>query len=61
MTTDQMIEAVVKAELARQPLDKNKLEKEYTDKTGDIPHFAAKPETLISVLDDSHAKERKRK
>jgi len=61
MTTDEVIEAAVRAELARQPKDKDRLEREYEDKTGDIPHFAAKEKTLISVLDDSHARERKRK
>ena len=60
-TTDELIEAVVKEELAKQPKDRDRLEREYTDKTGDIPHFASKDKTLISVLDDSHAKERPRK
>lgn len=61
MTTDEVIEAAVKEELARQSPDKARLEAEYTDKTGDVPHFAAKEKTLISVLDDSHAKERSRR
>lgn len=61
MTTDQLIESVVKEELAKQPPDRGRLETEFTDKTGDLPHFAAKDATLIKVLDDSHAKERKRK
>ena len=61
MTRDELIAEVVKEELAKQSADKGRLEAEYTDKTGDIPHFAAKEKTLISVLDDSHAKERSRK
>ena len=61
MSTDEVIEAVVRAELAKQAPDKGKLEAEYELKTGDIPHFAAKEKTLISVLDDSHARERKHK
>ena len=60
MTKDELIEAVVKEELAKQPKDRDRLEREYTDKTGDVPHFASKDKTLISVLDDSHARERKR-
>lgn len=61
MTRDELIEAVVREELAKQSKDKGRLEAEYERKTGDRPHFAAKEKTLISVLDDSHAKERKRK
>lgn len=62
LTTDELIEAVVKEELGKQNTDdRNRLEAEYRDKTGDRPHFAAKESTLISVLDDSHARERKRK
>lgn len=61
MTTDELIEAVVREELAKQPADKARLEAEYIDKTGDRPHFAARPATLISVLDDNRARERKRK
>ena len=63
MTTDELIAAVVLEELAKQAKenpDRDRLEAEYTDKTGDIPHFASKDKTLISVLDDSHARERKR-
>ena len=64
MTRDELIDAVVREELARQAKEnssRDALEAEYRDKTGDIPHFAAKDKTLISVLDDSHARERKRK
>ena len=63
LTRDELIETVVKEELARQSReskDRDRLEAEYTDKTGDVPHFASKDKTLISVLDDSHARERKR-
>lgn len=61
MTTDELIAAVVREELAKQPPDKARLEAEYERKTGDIPHFAAKEKTLISVLDDNRARERSRK
>lgn len=61
MTRDELIEAVVREELAKQNADRDRLEREYTDKTGDIPHFASKDKTLISVLDDNRARERKRK
>jgi hypothetical protein len=61
LTRDELIEAVVREELAKQPKDRDRLEAEYRDKTGDIPHFASKDKTLVSVLDDSHARERKRK
>jgi len=60
LTQDEMIEAVVREELARQSKDRDRLEREYTDKTGDIPHFASKDETLVSVLDDNRARERPR-
>ena len=61
MTQDELIEALVKRELSKQPADRSKLEAEFTKKTGDLPHFAAKEKTLISVLDDNRATERKRK
>jgi hypothetical protein len=61
MTRDDVIEAIVKQELARQPADRDKLEAEFRDKTGVSPHFAAREKTLIDVLDDNRAKERKRK
>ncbi len=63
-TQDELIEALVKEEYARQAKespDRDRLEAEYVDKTGDKPHFASKDRTLVSVLDDSHAKERSRK
>ena len=63
MTRDELIDAVVREELARQAKEnssRDALEAEYKDKTGDVPHFASKDKTLISVLDDSHARERKR-
>lgn len=61
MTRDEVIDAVVREELAKQPKDKPRLEAEYERKTGDIPHFAASEKTLISVLDDNRARERKRR
>ena len=61
MTTDELIDVLVREELAKQNPDKPRLEAEYTRKTGEVPHFAAKEKTLVSVLDDNHAKERKRK
>ena len=61
LTRDELIAAVVKEELAKQANDKGRLEAEYERKTGDIPHFAAREKTLISVLDDNRARERKRK
>ena len=61
ITKDQLIDAVVRAELAKQPSDRVALEAEFENKTGDKPHVMAKEETLIKVLDDSHAKERKRR
>ena len=59
-TQDEMMEAVVREEYARRSKDRDRLEAEYTDKTGDIPHFASKDKTLISVLDDNRARERQR-
>lgn len=60
LTQDELIEAVVREELAKQSPDRERLEREYTDKTGDVPHFASKDKTLVSVLDDNRARERPR-
>lgn len=60
VTQDQLIDAIVRRELAAQPADRMKLEAEYRDKTGDTPHPLSKEKTLISVLDDCHARERPR-
>lgn len=61
MTTDEVIEAAVKAELAKQNSDREKLEKEFEHKTGEIPHFASKDKTLTGVLDDNRAYEKGKK
>jgi len=52
VTQDQLIEAVVREELKKQASDRDKLDREFTKKTGAKAHFAAKEETLIKVLDD---------
>jgi hypothetical protein len=52
VTTDDVVEAAVKAELKKQGDDRNKLDKEFKKKTGDAPNYAMKSETLIKVLDD---------
>ena len=51
MTQDQLIEAVVKQELAKQSSDRVLIDREYEKKTGDVAHFAAKDETLVKTLD----------
>jgi hypothetical protein len=61
ITRDELIDAVVRADLAKQESDRVQLEGEFEKKTGDKPHVMAKSETLIKVLDDPHAKERKRR
>ena len=61
ITQDQLIEAVVRAELAKQPAERVQLEAEFKDKTGAIPHALASEKTLVGVLDDNRAKERKRR
>lgn len=60
-TTDELIEKVVKEELAKQTSDRIELEGEFRDKSGAQPHFAAKDTTLVKYLDDNRARERKRK
>lgn len=60
-TRDELIEKVVREELAKQGSDRIELEKEFRDKTGAQPHFAAREQTLVAVLDDNRARERKRK
>lgn len=60
-TTDELIEKVVKAELATQDSHRIKLEGEFLDKSGAQPHFAAKDKTLTKYLDDNRAPERRRK
>lgn len=56
ITQDEMIAAVVKQELASQSSDRAEIDREYTKKTGDVAHFAAKDETLVKVLDAPLAK-----
>ena len=52
LTTDDIVEAAVKQELARQTPDRAELEAEFGKKTGESHvHFAAKDSTLIKVLD----------
>lgn len=51
MTRDDLIAAIVKNELKNQSADRAELDKEYEKKTGEMPHFAAKEETLVKVLD----------
>lgn len=59
MTQDQLIEAVVKRELAKQGSDRVELESEFTKKTGAVPHALAQERTLIKVLDEPLARKRK--
>lgn len=61
VTQDQLIDAIVRRELAAQPSDRVELEAEFKKKTGDTPHFAARSETLVKVLDDNRSKEKKRR
>lgn len=61
VTQDQLIEAIVRRELAAQPSDRLQLEAEFKDKTGAVPHAHASEKTLVKVLDDSHSRERPRK
>lgn len=51
MTQDDVIDAIVRKELASQSAERTELEGEFTAKTGDVAHFAAKDETLVKVLD----------
>lgn len=60
-TQDELIERVVKEELAKQDSNRIELEAEFRDKSGQRPHFAAQDKTLTKYLDDNRAKERKRR
>jgi len=52
LTTDDIVNAAVDAELARQTAERDELEDEFKKKTGATHiHFAAKDETLIKTLD----------
>ncbi len=61
ITQDELIEQVVKAELAKQSSDRAEIEKEYKKATGDTPHFAAKDDTLVKTLDDPKARKPKKR
>jgi hypothetical protein len=52
ITQDELIEAVVKRELASQSSDRTEIEKAVKRKTGKKTHFAAKDETLIKIVDN---------
>lgn len=51
ITQDQLIEALVKNELAKQSSDRPEIEKEFTRKTGQRAHYGAKDKSLIKVVD----------
>lgn len=55
-TRDELIEAVVRRELANQGSDRIELEAEFTKKTGAVPHALSQEKTLIKVLDSPLAK-----
>lgn len=59
VTQDQLIDAVVRAELATQSSDRPELEREFRAKTGATPAATAKSETLVKVLDQPLARKRK--
>lgn len=52
VTTDQLIDAVVRRMIDEQPADRPELEAEFTKKTGAIPHALAEEKTLVRVLDE---------
>lgn len=56
VTQDELIDAYVRRTLAEQPSDRDELDAEFRKKTGDTPHFAAREETIVKVLDDPHSK-----
>lgn len=60
-TQDELIEAVVRRELAAQPSDRIELEREFRKKTGDRPSALATEKTLVKVLDEPLADKRRRK
>lgn len=52
ITQDQLIDSIVKLELAKHTPERRELEGEFAKKTGETEvHFAAKDETLVKVLD----------
>lgn len=52
LTSDQIVEAAVKAELAKQVRERPELEAEYEKKFGRRPSNLWKDETLIKKLDE---------
>ena len=60
MTQDDIIDAVVKQELAKHSSDRDEIEREYEAKTGEKPHFATSEKSLIAVIDDPTVKRRGR-
>lgn len=52
MTQDQVIEAIVKQELAKQSSDRPEMDIEFEKKTGEKAHFATSDRNVIAVLDD---------
>ena len=58
VTQDQLIDAIVRRELAKQGSDRVELESEFTKKTGAVPHVLATEKTLINVLDEPLAEKR---
>ena len=52
ITQDQLIETLVKRELAKQSSDRPEIEKEFERKTGKKAHAGAKDSTLIKVVDN---------
>ncbi len=61
VTQDQLIDAIVRKELANQSSDRPELEREFEKKTGARPAATAKSETLVGVLDNPIADNMKRR
>ena len=59
VTQDQLIDAVVRAELSKQDSNRIELEREFTKKTGATPSATSQDRTLVKVLDAPLAKRRK--
>lgn len=58
LSQDDLIEVMVKKELATHNTERSELEREFQKKTGttDAIHFAAKEKTLVKTLDEPLAK-----
>lgn len=57
ITEGELIDAIVRKELASKIPERAELEKEFEKKTGgETPHFAAKDETLVKTLDAPHVR-----